>query len=43
MFGPFLLASGQRKFLLVAIDYFIKWIKVEFLTHIIEAKVKDFI
>ncbi|KAL0416238.1 UNVERIFIED_CONTAM: hypothetical protein Slati_3455700 [Sesamum latifolium] len=27
--GPFPLAAGQRKFLLVAIDYFTKWVEVE--------------
>nr|KYP54576.1 hypothetical protein KK1_000767 [Cajanus cajan] len=27
--GPFLIAKGQVKFLLVAIDYFTKWIEVK--------------
>ena len=37
------MASGQRKFLLVAIDYFTKWIEAEPLVKITEAKVQDFI
>ena len=41
--GPFPLATGGRKFLLVAIDYFTKWIEAEPLAKITEAKVKDFI
>ncbi|XP_074375117.1 uncharacterized protein LOC141716834 [Apium graveolens] len=28
--GPFPMASGQRKFIVVAIDYFIKWIEAKF-------------
>ena len=36
-------ATGGRKFLLVAVDYFIKWIEAEPLAKIIEAKVQDFI
>ncbi|KAL0449449.1 UNVERIFIED_CONTAM: hypothetical protein Slati_1501300 [Sesamum latifolium] len=36
--GPFPLAAGQRKFLLVAIDYFTKWVKVEPLARITEEK-----
>ena len=34
---------GGCKFLLVAVDYFTKWIEAEPLAKIIEAKVKDFI
>jgi len=41
--GPFPLASGQRKFLLVAIDYFTKWVEVEPLAQITEVKVENFI
>ncbi|KAL0463347.1 UNVERIFIED_CONTAM: hypothetical protein Slati_0222300 [Sesamum latifolium] len=41
--GPFPLAASQRKFLLVAIDYFTKWVKVEPLAHIIEGEVIKFI
>ena len=40
---PFPSASGQKKFLLVVIDYFIKWVEAEALAKIIEAKVTDFI
>ena len=36
-------ALGQRKFFLVAIDYFTKWVEAELLARITEAKVKDFI
>ncbi|KAL0452984.1 UNVERIFIED_CONTAM: hypothetical protein Slati_1276500 [Sesamum latifolium] len=41
--GPFPIASGQRKFLLVAIDYFTKWVEAEPLTHITEGEVMKFI
>ncbi|KAL0416739.1 UNVERIFIED_CONTAM: hypothetical protein Slati_3505800 [Sesamum latifolium] len=41
--GPFPLAAGQRKFLLVAIDYFTKWVKAEPLARITEGKVMKFI
>ncbi|KAL0367439.1 UNVERIFIED_CONTAM: hypothetical protein Sradi_3634000 [Sesamum radiatum] len=41
--GQFPLASGQRKFLLVAIDYFTKWVEAERLTRIIERDVMKFI
>ena len=37
------MASGQRKFLLVAIDYFTKWVEAEPLAKITEAKVQDFV
>ena len=40
---PFPLASGQKKFLLVAIDYFTKWVEAESLAKITEAKVTDFV
>ena len=33
----------QMRFLLVAIDYFTKWIEVEVLATIIEAKVQNFV
>ena len=36
--GPLPQGKGQVKFLLVAIDYFIKWVEVEVLVTIIEAK-----
>ena len=41
--GPFPPASGQRKFLIVAIDYFTKWIEAEPLALITEAKVEIFV
>ncbi|KAL0355344.1 UNVERIFIED_CONTAM: hypothetical protein Sradi_3981300 [Sesamum radiatum] len=41
--GPFPLATGQRKFLLVAIDYFTKWVEAEPLTCITEGEVMKFI
>lgn len=37
--GPFPLAPGQLKFLIVAIDYFTKWIEAEPLATITSAKV----
>ncbi|KAL0412943.1 UNVERIFIED_CONTAM: polyprotein [Sesamum radiatum] len=40
--GPFPLATGQRKFLLVAIDYFTKWVEAEPLACIIEGEVMKF-
>ena len=43
IFGSFFIAFGQQKFLLVAVDYFIKWVKVESLSKIIEVKVQDFV
>ena len=41
--GPFLVASMQRKFLYVAIDYFIKWMEAELVAQIIEFKARDFV
>ena len=41
--GPCPLVSDQRKFLLVAIDYFTKWVEAESLDKIIKAKVIDFV
>ncbi|KAL0413473.1 UNVERIFIED_CONTAM: hypothetical protein Sradi_1549000 [Sesamum radiatum] len=41
--GPFPMASSQRKFLLVAIDYFIKWVEAEPLARITEGEVMKFI
>lgn len=40
--GPFPQASGQVKFLVVAIDYFTKWIKAEHLATITSAKIQKF-
>ncbi|KAL0411778.1 UNVERIFIED_CONTAM: hypothetical protein Slati_3767500 [Sesamum latifolium] len=36
--GPFPVASGQRKFLLIAIDYFTKWVEAEPLACITEGE-----
>ncbi|KAL0405864.1 UNVERIFIED_CONTAM: hypothetical protein Slati_3900300 [Sesamum latifolium] len=41
--GPFPLAAGQRKFLLVADDYFTKWVEAEPLALITEGEVMKFI
>ncbi|KAL0400407.1 UNVERIFIED_CONTAM: hypothetical protein Sradi_2384000 [Sesamum radiatum] len=41
--GPFPLAPEQRKFILVAIDYFTKWVEAEPLVRITEGEVMKFI
>lgn len=41
--GPFPQASGQRKFLLMATDYFTKWIEAEALATITAKKVENMI
>ncbi|KAL0400183.1 UNVERIFIED_CONTAM: hypothetical protein Sradi_2361600 [Sesamum radiatum] len=41
--GPFPLAAGQRKFLLVAVDYLTKWVEAEPLARITEGEVMKFI
>jgi hypothetical protein len=41
--GPFPLAPGSRKFLLVATDYFTKWVEAEPLKHIEETEVRQFL
>nr|KYP31610.1 Transposon Ty3-I Gag-Pol polyprotein [Cajanus cajan] len=41
--GPFPVAKGQVKFLLVAVDYFTKWIEVEPLACISAANVQKFV
>ena len=41
--GPLPQDKGQVKFLLVAIDYFTKWVEVEALTTITEARIKSFV
>jgi len=41
--GMFPKAMGQRKFLLVAINYFTKWVEVEALAPITEREVQKFI
>ncbi|KAK3037092.1 hypothetical protein RJ639_029934 [Escallonia herrerae] len=40
--GPFPLATAQRKFVIVAIDYFTKWVEAEALASITERKCEDF-
>nr|KYP53981.1 Pol polyprotein [Cajanus cajan] len=40
--GPFPVAKGQLKFLLIAIDYFTKWIEAEALAKITAANVQRF-
>ena len=40
--GPLPLGKGQVKFLLVAIDYFIKWVNAEALATITKAKIRSF-
>jgi len=42
LLGLFLLALGQLKFLVVAVDYFKKWIKVKHLSTISSAKIQSF-
>ena len=41
--GPFPTAVKQLKFLVVGIDYFIKWVEVEALATITEKKVRSFV
>ena len=41
--GPLPLSKGQVKFLLVAIDYFTKWVEAEALATITEAKIRSFV
>ena len=41
--GPLPIGKGQVKFLLVAIDYFTKWVEAEALTTITEAKIRSFV
>ncbi|XP_074323307.1 uncharacterized protein LOC141660239 [Apium graveolens] len=40
--GPFPVASGQRKFIVVAIDYFTKWIEAKELAKITTKKISQF-
>ena len=41
--GPLPQGKGQVKFLLVAIDYFTKWVEAESLATITEAKIQNFV
>jgi len=40
--GPFPLTARQLKFLIVGIDYFMKWVEVEALATIIERNMRNF-
>ncbi|KAK3001662.1 hypothetical protein RJ639_021658 [Escallonia herrerae] len=42
LLGPFPIASGQRRFVIVAIDYFTKWTEAESLATITSARCEDF-
>ena len=41
--GPLPRGKGQVKFLLIAIDYFTKWVEAEALSTITEAKIQSFV
>ena len=41
--GQFPLGKKQLKFLIVAVDYFTKWVEVEPITMITEAKITNFV
>ena len=41
--GPFPLGKKQLRFLIVAIDYFTKWVEAELVTTITESKVTSFV
>ncbi|XP_050222383.1 uncharacterized protein LOC126672476 [Mercurialis annua] len=41
--GPFPTASGQRKFLIVAVDHFSKWVEAEAVSTITESRVRSFV
>ena len=41
--GPFPIGRKQFKFLIVAIDYFTKWVEVEPAAKITEAKITSFV
>ena len=41
--GPFPRATGNRSFVLVAVDYFTKWVEVEALANIRDVDVKKFV
>ncbi|XP_061351831.1 uncharacterized protein LOC133296787 [Gastrolobium bilobum] len=42
LLGPFTVAEGQLKWLIVAVDYFTKWIEAEPLTTITSARIQRF-
>ena len=41
--GPFPRATGNRRFVLVAVDYFTKWAEAKALTNIRDVDVKKFV
>ena len=41
--GPFPRAPGNRRFVLVAVDYFTKWVEAEALANIRDVDVKKFV
>ena len=41
--GPFPRATGNQRFVLVAVDYFTKWAEVEALANIRDVDVKKFV
>ena len=41
--GPFTLGKKQLRFIIVAIDYFTKWVKAKLVTTITKAKVINFV
>ena len=41
--GPFLLRKKQLRFLIVAVDYFTKWVEAELVMTITKAKVISFV
>ena len=41
--GPFLWATGNRRFVLVAVDYFTKWAEAKALVNIQDVDVKKFV
>ena len=41
--GPFPARRKQVRFLIIAIDYFTKWVEAEPIATIIEAKIRNFI
>ena len=40
--GPFPVSTSQKKFLIVAIDHFTKWVEVEIVPTITEARIQHF-
>ncbi|KAA3473282.1 rve domain-containing protein [Gossypium australe] len=41
--GPFPIATAQKKFIVVAMDYFTKWIEAEALATITERQIESFV